>query len=334
MAARRRKPGEQKTQQVRLPFGVGRAEELPILVIDIRENGYTTTLDFGTEFNAVRDHQAVAAMKAGIIRYPGVITALYANNIDIAPTSQKPLGDHRKIHTAFLELRSIVLEAAHGLELEAASLSPPHDPSAVRALIDAAYHIILYWSCRRADLPPPRPQSRERDNITSLSISARWFTKAAEDEDDWSNYDTQLLWSDVDLLYRVGIAVNVSPYGYEPPHEPPETAEPAPADIPASRTNELECSHSPDFTSVTWFGVRHVFKPGQQTAVVKALWQAWESDNPTIGLHALAEMVDSDATTFRLDHVFRGHIALRTMISTVHRGVYALTEPPIRQADT
>lgn len=41
--------------------------------------------------------------------------------------------------------------------------------------------------------------------------------------------------------------------------------------------DSAEVPHSPDFTSVNWYGERYTFNKGQQARVVEALWQTWKA---------------------------------------------------------
>lgn len=100
------------------------------------------------------------------------------------------------------------------------------------------------------------------------------------------------------------------------------------------------CSHSPDFSSVTWFGSQYRFTK-TQAAVVDFLWRAWESGNPTASEETLGEAVDpsSERQRFRVRDVFKGkekrangrlgakmHPAWDTMIR-VSNGIAELVEP-------
>lgn len=94
------------------------------------------------------------------------------------------------------------------------------------------------------------------------------------------------------------------------------------------------CSHSPDFTSVTWYGTAYRFSAGLQARVVELLWGAWKSGTPTVSQSAIGERLDSEANRFRLSEVFRGrrdgqpHPAFGTMIQSSGKGVYQLVDLP------
>lgn len=96
----------------------------------------------------------------------------------------------------------------------------------------------------------------------------------------------------------------------------------APRTAKNSRQNPTR--HSPDFRSVHWFGTPYTFSP-TQAAIVKALWEAWESGTPEVGTSALLEAADS--TSERVDHLFRDHPAWGELIVTPRRGMVALQEP-------
>ena len=96
-------------------------------------------------------------------------------------------------------------------------------------------------------------------------------------------------------------------------------------------------SHSPDFTSVDWFGIRYEFSKGQAAETVRLLWQAWENGAHSLTLETIAAGVGSDANRFQLSKVFRSrkkeesgydrHPALGTMIQESTKGAYRLVEP-------
>jgi hypothetical protein len=87
-------------------------------------------------------------------------------------------------------------------------------------------------------------------------------------------------------------------------------------------------AHSPDFRSVNWFGTKYRFTPNQ-AACVQVLWGAWERGVPDVGGETLLQA--ADASTQRIDVVFRGNAAWGTMIvgykqSGGTKGSYRLTE--------
>lgn len=92
-------------------------------------------------------------------------------------------------------------------------------------------------------------------------------------------------------------------------------------------TERQEAKHSEDFRSVSWFGATFIFTP-LQAAIVRQLWAASENGTPDVGIHTLLENAGSDVNSRRLDLVFRGHPAWKTMIVTVQRGLYRLNRHP------
>jgi len=83
--------------------------------------------------------------------------------------------------------------------------------------------------------------------------------------------------------------------------------------------------HSPDFRSVNWFGKQYSFT-GNQAAAVKLLWEAWQSGAPDVGGETLLQA--ADASTQRIDVVFRGNAAWGAMIvQGGTKGSYRLAEP-------
>lgn len=102
-------------------------------------------------------------------------------------------------------------------------------------------------------------------------------------------------------------------------------------------TAKAECSHSPDFSSVVWFGTRHSFAKGNQACVVGALWEAWESGKHSLSIETLVDKAGSNDKRFQLAKVFRRkredgegyvkHPALGTMIQGDTKGCYRLVAP-------
>lgn len=102
-------------------------------------------------------------------------------------------------------------------------------------------------------------------------------------------------------------------------------------------------SHSPDFTSVWWYGKRYTFSKGNQAQAVGALWQAWEQGGQSLTQETIAEKCGSQAERFELRKVFRRRVNCRngqkeyqqhpawgTMIQGEGKGVYRLVPPPGR----
>lgn len=86
--------------------------------------------------------------------------------------------------------------------------------------------------------------------------------------------------------------------------------------------------HSDDFTSVDWFGELHRFSKGRQADAVRVLWENYERRSG-FGLSekVIGAKIDSSASNFRLEHVFRGHPTWSSLIKSVSKGVFALCEP-------
>jgi len=83
--------------------------------------------------------------------------------------------------------------------------------------------------------------------------------------------------------------------------------------------------HSPDFRSVSWFGVNYSFTPNQ-AACVKTLWEAWQSGAPDVGGETLLQA--AVASTQRIDVVFRDNAAWGTMVvQGGTKGSYCLAKP-------
>lgn len=96
------------------------------------------------------------------------------------------------------------------------------------------------------------------------------------------------------------------------------------SDLPTPNYAGNNTRHSPDFASVIWFGEQFTFTMNQ-AACVKVLWEAWENKTPILGAAAILEAADISQS--RLDLVFRGHPAWRTMIVSPSKGRYCLKTP-------
>jgi hypothetical protein len=84
---------------------------------------------------------------------------------------------------------------------------------------------------------------------------------------------------------------------------------PMPPPTPTSARDKA--THSPDFTSVNWFGTQYAFSPTQR-AIVAVLWRAWVDGYEWVHQDTLLE--NADSMCGRLQSVFKGHPAWRTMI--------------------
>ena len=105
-----------------------------------------------------------------------------------------------------------------------------------------------------------------------------------------------------------------------------------------SRTtqDEIDTSHSEDFTSVVWFGEQHSFNK-TQALCVKYLWKEWET-NREFGLSekTIGEQIDSASDNYKLKHTFRvrrdgkylQHPAWGKMIVSCGKGTFRLNSPP------
>jgi len=98
----------------------------------------------------------------------------------------------------------------------------------------------------------------------------------------------------------------------------------------------VEPTHSPDFTSVDWFGTRYTFAKGNQAESVRVLWDAWASGGHSLSQETIGDRIGSTASRFELAKVFRRkaagggyepHPAWGTMIRPDSKGSYRLTPP-------
>ena len=82
--------------------------------------------------------------------------------------------------------------------------------------------------------------------------------------------------------------------------------------------------HSLDFCSVAWDGRVYVFTPNQ-TAIVKALWDAWEAGTPCVHGATLLEFADCKSN--KMSDAFKGSPAWGTLIvEGPVKGTYRLAE--------
>ena len=91
--------------------------------------------------------------------------------------------------------------------------------------------------------------------------------------------------------------------------------------------NASKASHSPDFTSVVWFGKLYAFNKGRQAAAVKVLWAAFQTPTPTLSQETIGELSGSTDSRYRLADVFRKHEAFGKMIVPTGKGIYMLRKP-------
>lgn len=108
--------------------------------------------------------------------------------------------------------------------------------------------------------------------------------------------------------------------------------------IPKSAKDEVAllpdlqaCIPSDDFASVIWFGTEYQFTAPRQRQVIGYLWEQWKK-NPALSTHLLriaegAGLTDEQANRFKMQHVFRGHPAMGTMIVPTGGGRYRLSDP-------
>lgn len=96
-------------------------------------------------------------------------------------------------------------------------------------------------------------------------------------------------------------------------------------------------THSPDFSSVDWFGKRYTFSKGNQAQAVRVLWEAWEQGEHSLSQETIGEQIESSADRFELRTTFRRrkskssgfelHPAWGTMINQDGKGKYRLARP-------
>jgi hypothetical protein len=94
-------------------------------------------------------------------------------------------------------------------------------------------------------------------------------------------------------------------------------------------------SHSPDFLSVNWFGTPYTFRPNQQAAVVRVLWEEFDAGGHGLGKQTIKDRIESRAEDYRVRSSFKTskgtHEAFGTMIQEIRPGVFALVRPSIEK---
>ena len=101
--------------------------------------------------------------------------------------------------------------------------------------------------------------------------------------------------------------------------------------------NDVEPTHSEDFTSVEWFGTRYSFSKGNQAQAVRVLWEAWAQGEHSLSQESIGERIKSSADRFEMRKTFRqrkaegkgyeAHPAWGTMIKQYGKGCFRLACP-------
>jgi hypothetical protein len=85
-------------------------------------------------------------------------------------------------------------------------------------------------------------------------------------------------------------------------------------------------THSSDFTTCNWYGIKYRFNK-TQARVVELLWMEWEKGTPTLKDNTIGQKIGSEAERYRVQHTFREHPAFGTMIKSNNKGIYHLAPP-------
>ena len=105
---------------------------------------------------------------------------------------------------------------------------------------------------------------------------------------------------------------------------------------PVEAVGPAKPTHSPDFTSVDWFGTRYTFAKGNQAESVRVLWDAWASGGHSVSQETIGDRIGSTARRFELAKTLRckgpdgktgPHPAWGTMIKQESKGSYRLAPP-------
>lgn len=120
------------------------------------------------------------------------------------------------------------------------------------------------------------------------------------------------------------------------PNAAPDEADLQDANLARKTTELRRPTHSPDFTSVDWYGARYTFAKGNQARSVQALWEAWEAGGHSLTQETIGDRIRSAADRFELRTTFRRrkeeggyepHPAWGTMIQKDGKGCYRLVSP-------
>ena len=108
-------------------------------------------------------------------------------------------------------------------------------------------------------------------------------------------------------------------------HEINQTGGLVPKGVDSVNSESLP-THSPDFTEVTWYGEKYLFKK-TQALCVEVLWSYWEAGDATARQSTI--LADAGSVSDRLRDVFdKGkHPAWNTMIQSPVQGGYGLVAP-------
>lgn len=87
-----------------------------------------------------------------------------------------------------------------------------------------------------------------------------------------------------------------------------------------------ECEPSDDFSSIRWYGAVYHFTRNQ-AAVIRILWDHWARGGLAVSSQTLRDKAGVVAE--RLDVVFRGHPAWKTIIVAATKGSYRLVKPEV-----
>ena len=100
---------------------------------------------------------------------------------------------------------------------------------------------------------------------------------------------------------------------------------------------DSEATHSEDFSSVNWFGIRYRFSKGNQAQAIRVLWEAWKQGTHGLSQETIGEKIESSAERFEIRKTFRRknpdtgkreqHPAWGTMIQPEGKGCYRLVPP-------
>jgi len=132
-------------------------------------------------------------------------------------------------------------------------------------------------------------------------------------------------------------AAPTNPQATPPDYNPCVPPAPTGSGEPHNPATGDPTTHSPDFTSVDWFGKRYNFSKGNQAQAVRVLWDAWTHGEHSLSQETVGARIESSADRFEMRKTFRRrkangkgyepHPAWGTMIQQDGKGCFRLARP-------
>ncbi len=252
---------------------------------------------------------------------------------DVAPISETmkqayldAMAEHEQSKPARSELESLVKLAERKL-WPVDELPADIDADVLRCLdergwVEARYVIMQNQARYPGDPTPPSPSPGGWDSpLKRPSMVGSWDSFLAKRERNERDHPGEVRVSEIGKAILARVRREVAAL--------PERAN--------SSTENAEPTHSPDFTSVDWFGTRYTFAKGNQAQAVRVLWEAWAKGEHSLSQETVGERIESSADRFEMRKTFRRrktegkgyepHPAWGTMIQQYGKGCFRLVRP-------